>query len=63
MLPLCALLFFAGCTGTEKPLTNEHSGIISGIPTPTPTFEEFANGLFVEEVTADTISLRYSLRF
>ncbi len=61
MLPLCALLFFAGCIGTEKPLTNEHSGIISGIPTPTPTFEEFAKSLFVEEVTADTISLRYSL--
>lgn len=61
MLPLCALLFFAGCSAENQPLTQDHSGIVTGIPTPTPTFEEFANAIFVEEVTTDTISLRYSL--
>ncbi len=61
MLPLCALLLFGGCTQEKQALTQEHSGIVSDIPTPTPTFEEFANAIFVEEVTTDTISLRYSL--
>lgn len=61
MLPLCALLLFGGCLGEKQPLTGEHSGIVSSIPTPTPAFDEFATALFVEEVTTDTISLRYSL--
>lgn len=63
-LPMCALLLLfclAGCDSAGQPLTNDHSGIVSDIPTPTPTFDEFATGIFVEEVTADTISLRYSL--
>lgn len=60
-LPLCALLLFAGCMGTGQPLTKDHSGYVSDIPTPTPTFDEFATGIFVEEITTDTISLRYSL--
>ncbi len=61
MLPLCALLLFGGCAPEGQPLTPNHSGVVSGIPTPTPTFEEFTNSIFVEEVTTDTISLRYSL--
>lgn len=61
MLPLCTLLLFGGCIAEKQPLTQEHSGIVSGIPTPTPTFDEFASALFVEEVTTDTISLRYTL--
>ncbi len=60
-LPLCFLLLFSSCTADQPPLTGDHSGVVSGIPTPTPTFEEFANSIFVEEVTSDTISLRYSL--
>ena len=60
-LPLCFLLLFGGCTTKDRPLTPNHSGIVSEIPTPTPTFDEFANSIFVEEITADTISLRYSL--
>lgn len=60
-LPLCFLLLFSGCTADQPPLTGDHSGVVSGIPTPTPTFEEFANSIFVEEITSDTISLRYSL--
>ena len=60
-LPLCFLLLFGGCTAKDQPLTNDHSGIVSEIPTPTPTFEEFAHSIFVEEITADTISLRYTL--
>lgn len=60
-LPLCFLLFFGGCSNGEQPLTPEHSGIVTDIPTPTPAFDEFANSIFVKEVTADTISLRYSL--
>ena len=61
MLPLCSLLLFGGCADKDRSLTSDHSGIVSGIPTPTPSFEEFATGIFVEEVTTDTISLRYSL--
>lgn len=61
MLSLYTLLFFCGCGRTDQALTQDHNGIISTIPTPTPAFDEFATGIFVEEVTADTISLRYSL--
>lgn len=61
LCPLFLLLAFAGCTKDKQPLTSDHSGIVSGIPSPTPTFEEFTNALFVEEVTSDTISLRYHL--
>ena len=61
MLPLCALLLFGGCITEKQSITQDHSGVISGIPTPAPTFDEFATSLFVEEVTTDTISLRYSL--
>lgn len=61
LCPLLLLSAFSGCAGTDRALTKEHSGIVSGIPSPTPTFEEFANAIFVEEITSDTISLRYSL--
>ncbi len=62
-LPLCFLLLFGGCATTDDALTKEHSGIVSEIPTPTPTFDEFATSVFVDEVTADAISLRYSLSY
>ena len=58
---LLLLSFFSGCTTEKQPLTEDHSGFVSGIPSPTPTFEEFTNQIFVEEVTADTISLKYHL--
>ena len=60
-LLLLALLFLAGCADTGQPLTQDHSGVVSAIPSPTPTFDEFTTGIFLEEVTADTISLRYTL--
>ncbi len=59
-LPLCFFLLFAGCT-SDPSVTPDHSGYVSGIPTPTPTFDEFAMDIFLKEITADTISLRYSL--
>ncbi len=61
MLPLCTLLLLGGCMGTDETFTRDHSGIVSDIPTPTPSFDEFATALFVEEITTDTISLKYSL--
>ena len=64
LLLLCILLLvsaFTGCAANNAPLTPNHNGIVSGIPSPTPTFEEFTNALFVEEVTSDTISLKYHL--
>ena len=64
LLLLCILLLvsaFMGCTTGSHPLTGDHSGIVDRIPSPTPTFEEFTNAIFVEEVTSDTISLRYHL--
>lgn len=60
----CSLLLlpiFTGCITANEPLTPDHTGIVSGIPSPTPTFEQFSNDIFVEEISADTISLRYSL--
>lgn len=59
-LPLCFLLLFGGCTTTEHSVP-EHSGYVSDIPTPTPSFDDFATGIFLDEITTDTISLRYSL--
>jgi len=64
LLLFCTLLaipFFTSCITADDSLTPEHTGIVSGIPSPTPTFEEFSNRIFVEEISADTISLRYSL--
>jgi len=64
LLFLCTLLslpFFSGCLTADGSLTPDHTGIVSGIPSPTPVFEEFARKIFVEEISADTISLRYSL--
>ncbi len=61
LCPLFFLTAFVGCTTKNQPLTSDHSGIVTGIPSPTPTFEEFTNAIFVEEVTADTISLKYHL--
>lgn len=64
VLFVCLLLFlplFSGCMNDKQPLTGDHSGVVSGIPSPTPTFEEFTRQIFVEEVTTDTISLRYHL--
>ena len=63
-LSFCILLFLLsliGCRTAGHPLTSEHSGIVTDIPSPTPTFEEFTNAIFVEEISSDTISLRYHL--
>lgn len=60
-LSLLLLLFLTGCTNTDRPLTGEHNGIVSDIPSPTPTFEEFTTDIFIKEITSDTISLRYFL--
>ena len=57
---LCFCLFLLnGCSTTNTEPPNNNS--ITSIPTPTPTFEQFATNIFVEEVSADTISLHYSL--
>jgi len=61
LLSLCFLLLFSGCIAQKQPYTSEPSGFVSGIPSPTPTFEEFTKQIFAEEITADTISLRYHL--
>ncbi len=58
ILCFCFLLF-SGCSTTNTETPNDTS--ITNIPTPTPTFEQFATNIFVEEVSADTISLHYSL--
>lgn len=58
---LLLMLAFSGCIPEKQSLTDDHSGTVSGIPSPTPAFEEFTNQIFVEEVTVDTISLRYHL--
>ena len=58
ILFLCFLLL-SGCTNTN---TNTNiDSYITNIPSPTPTFEQFATNLFIEEISADTISLHYSL--
>lgn len=61
VLLLTLILTFSGCTVTKQSLTTEHDDIITDIPTPTPAFSDFATGIFVEEITKDTISLHYSL--
>ncbi len=52
-------LLLSGCSSTDKNTPN--TSYISDIPTPTPTFEEFTNHIFIEEIASDTISLHYSL--
>lgn len=53
-------LFLSGCL--TPPETNPDSSVhLSGIPSPTPSFEDFTNTLFCEEICEDTISLHYSL--
>ena len=52
-------LFISGCSTPNNEIPND--SYISNIPTPTPTFEEFTNNIFIEEVSSDTISLHYSL--
>ena len=58
---LFVLLLLSIFAARQPFMTPESSDIASAVPTPTPTFEEFATGIFIEEVSADTISLRYSL--
>ncbi len=53
------LLLLSGCSTTNTETPNNSS--ITNIPTPTPTFEQFATNIFVEEICTDTISLHYSL--
>lgn len=57
-LPLCVLFCACGNLPTETP---PDSAYVSGIPSPTPSFSEFTTGIFIEEVSLDTISLHYSL--
>ena len=54
-LCLCSILFAGGCAtvDTDTPDT----GYITDIPSPTPTFDQFATDIFLDEVTADTMSL------
>ena len=61
ILPLFLLLLLSICVARKQFIVSEPSGIVSEVPTPTPTFDEFATGIFIQEVSADTISLRYSL--
>ena len=57
---LCfCFLFLSGCTTTNIEIPSD--SYITDIPTPTPTFEQFATNIFIEEVSTDTISLHYSL--
>ena len=58
IIVFCFLLL-SGCSSTDKNTPN--TSYISDIPTPTPTFEEFTNHIFIEEIASDTISLHYSL--
>ena len=57
MLPLCLLLLSGGCTAQTP---TEASPSVT-IPSPTPSFDEFAMDIFLDEITTDTISLHYSL--
>lgn len=62
VLFLCGtVLSCTGCAVTDASLPPEHSGIVTDIPSPTPVFRDFATDIFVEEITSDTLSLRYSL--
>lgn len=54
------LLFFTGCT-VPSGITPPENSYISDIPSPTPSFTQFAMDIFCEEISADTISLHYSL--
>lgn len=57
---LCfCLLLLSGCSITDTQTPND--SYITNIPTPSPTFEQFATNIFIEEISADTISLHYSL--
>lgn len=58
ILFFCFLLL-SGCSSTDR--NTPDNSYISDIPTPTPTFEEFTNNIFIEEIASDTISLHYSL--
>ena len=58
IIVFCFLLV-SGCSATDK--NTPDTSYISDIPTPTPTFEEFTNNIFIEEIASDTISLHYSL--
>ncbi len=55
-----SLLLFAGCT-VSSGITPPENSYITDIPSPTPVFSQFAMDIFCEEVSADTISLHYSL--
>ncbi len=55
---LCFLLL-SGCASTNT--NTKTNSYITDIPSPTPTFEQFATNIFIEEISSDTISLHYSL--
>ncbi|MBE5951606.1 MAG: DUF885 domain-containing protein [Lachnospiraceae bacterium] len=59
LLILLLSLFLSGCL--TPPETDSDTPFLSGIPSPTPSFEDFTDRLFCDEICEDTISLHYSL--
>ncbi len=55
------LPFFGGCATLPSDTPDASVLPSQPIPSPTPVFHEFAMDIFLEEVTADTISLHYTL--
>lgn len=59
LLILLLSLFLSGCL--TPPETTSDTPYLSGIPSPTPSFKDFTDRLFCNEICEDTISLHYSL--
>lgn len=55
------LLFLLGGCFTNNPDTPSDPSYISAIPTEPPSFEDFTQAIFCDEISGDTISLHYSL--
>ncbi|MGN0504993.1 MAG: DUF885 domain-containing protein [Lachnospiraceae bacterium] len=45
----------------SEELSPEPTSVLTGIPTPTPTFDRFSMDVFRNEVTSNTISLHYTI--
>ena len=60
LLLLLSFGTLAGCFSLPAGSPPEDS-CVSGIPSPTPSFEEFTLGIFCDEISSDTISLHYTL--
>lgn len=66
LLGLCLLLTFSACSSGLFDIGGvisgpEQTNTTPGLPSPTPTFEQFSNEIFLGEVTCDTISLHYTI--